>query len=378
MQRIRDMVVIGAGISGSSMAKVLADRGWDVILIDGNRFPRHKVCGEFLSPESQVMLRSLGFQETVESLQPAKIHQARIILSEGDTLDIPLPGTALGISRFALDTTLHQSVIGSGVEMITGQKVASVTPADHGYRIETRQGGEEFSFRSRAVIAAWGGQGVPKVLDQRSPDSRYIGVKSHYTGIDLGPVVELYFFPGGYLGLSPVEDGKLNVAALLKKNTFQNKEKTVVDWIYAAGRRNPKLKAILDKVVPVPGTQAAVAPVQLNHIWSAWDRFPLVGDAAVMVPPLCGDGMSMALRSACLCAPFADRYLRGESSVNRWKWEYTRSLKREFNSPLRWGLLLQWMFSLPVFPRLMLSIAQSFPVLPASLIRATRLRESDL
>ncbi|KEQ23145.1 NAD(P)/FAD-dependent oxidoreductase [Paenibacillus tyrfis] len=378
MQSIRDMAVIGAGIAGSSIAKALADRGWDVILIDGNRFPRHKVCGEFLSPESQVMLRSLGFQETVESLQPAKIHQARIIMSKGDTLDIPLPGTALGISRFALDTALHQSVIGSGVELITGQKVASVTPADHGYIIETRHGGKEFSFHSRAVIAAWGGKGVPKVLGQRSPDSRYIGVKSHYTGINLGPVVELYFFPGGYLGLSPVEGGMVNIAALLKKNTFLNKEKTVIDWIYAAGRRNPKLKAILDKAVPVPGTQAAVAPVHLNHIWSAWDRFPLVGDAAVMVPPLCGDGMSMALRSACLCTPLADLYLRGESTVNRWKWEYTRSLKREFNGPLRWGLLLQWLFSLPVFPRLMLSIAQSFPVLPASLIRATRLREGDL
>lgn len=185
------------------------------------------------------------------------------------------------------------------------------------------------------------------------------------------------FFPRRLPGISPIEGGLVNVAALLKRQASRSVDPTIVGMIDAAARANPKLYLKLKQAVPVPGTQAAVAPVNLNRKPVAWDLIPHVGDAAVMLPPFCGDGMSMALRSARLCTPLADRYLRGEISLSRWEREYTQSIHREFKRPLRWGRRLQWLFDAPVLPRLLPGLAQLLPELASGLVRATRLRETD-
>ena len=380
MNHTRDAAVLGAGIAGSSLAKSLADRGFETVLFDRKQFPRHKVCGEFLSPESRSMLDALGFGETVSSLQPSMIHRTRLIFSYGEALEIPLPGIALGVSRYALDSALHHAAQSSGVQVRTATTVTSVLPNDRGYTVETKLGEEHHTFQVRTVIAAWGANCrsvLPGYRPHGGANHAYIGVKSHYLGVEMEPVVELYFFDGGYLGISPIEGGLVNVAALLKRKAFRNTEKTILGWIDAACSRNPKLRHKLAHAVPVPGTQAAVAPVHLNRKPLAWDQIPRVGDAMLMMPPLCGDGMSMALRSAQLCACLADRYLHGKISLARWEHEYSRSIRREFNSPLQWGRLLQWLTGMPVLPRLLLGAAHLAPGAAYRLVQATRLQESD-
>lgn len=380
MNRIQDVAVIGAGIAGSSVAKSLADRGWEALLIDRQMFPRHKVCGEFLSPESQRTLNALGLREYIESLHPSLLNRTRLIFSHGDALEIPLPGIALGVSRHALDSTLHHAAQKSGVHVLTGTTVTSVYPNDRGYTIETRQEMGRKTFEARAVIAAWGANrrvGLPGHTPNGSANQNYIGVKSHFSGIEMESVVELYFFSGGYAGISPIEGGRVNVAALLTRNAFQHTEKTILGMIDAAARRNPMLYRKLAQAVLVPGTQAAVAPVDLKRKPVAWDMIPHVGDAALMMPPLCGDGMSMALRSSQLCAFLADCYLRGEISLSGWKQQYTQSIQREFKGPLRWGRLLQWLLGVPVLPRLLPGLAHLTPGLAFGLVQATRLKETD-
>jgi len=193
----------------------------------------------------------------------------------------------------------------------------------------------------------------------------------------MGPVVELYFFDGGYVGLSPVEGGVVNVAALLKRTAFRSSPQKISEWIDAACTRNIKLQHRLASGFPLPGTQAAVAPVDLKRSALAWDIIPHVGDATVMIPPLCGDGMSMALRSAQLCAPIADRYLKGELSLPDWQLEYSQSLHREFKGPLRWGRLVHALLDLPVISPRLLQIASHTPGLAYKLVQATRLKERD-
>jgi len=380
MNRTLDVAVLGAGIAGSSLAKSMADLGWETVLIDRMQFPRHKVCGEFLSPESLTMLGSLGLRELVLSLQPRSINRARVIVGNGNALEIPLPGNAIGISRYSLDTAFHLAAVNSGVHMQTATMISSVTPCERGYAIETKQGEERKTLYVRAAIAAWGANCrscLPGHRPNRKIMNTYIGVKTHFSGIEMEPVVELYFFDGGYVGVTPIEGGIVNVAALLKRKAFQNNEKTILGLIEAACRRNPKLYQKLAHAVPVPGTQAAVAPVELNRKPLEWDIIPHVGDAAIMIPPLCGDGMSMALRSSLLCAPLADRYLAGDISLSEWRHEYSRSIRRDFNGPLRWGRLLQWLFDIPVVPRLLVNAAHFAPELAFGMVNATRLKEFD-
>lgn len=373
-----DVAVLGAGVAGSCLAKTLADRGWDTVLIDRKQFPRHKVCGEFLSPESLSMFRSLGLHKKVASLQPSSITRTKLVFSNGKVLEIPLPGTAIGVSRYLLDFALHQAAEKSGVRIHTFTTVTAVTPLDNGYRIEVRQGEQCRFYEARAVIAAWGANGRPYVSDampQSSPNHTFMGVKSHFSGVEIGTVVELYFFEGGYLGISPIEGGLVNVTALLKRKAFQNSGKSILELLEHASSRNPQLLQKLVNATPVQGTQAAVAPVELNRKPVPWDQIPRVGDAIVTIPPLCGDGMSMALRSALLCAPLANSYLSGKISLSKWELEYSRAIKREFDGPLLWGRVLQLLFNVPLVPSILLRAGHLTPRLAYGLVQATRLKE---
>ncbi|MEC0244421.1 FAD-dependent oxidoreductase, partial [Paenibacillus chitinolyticus] len=217
--------------------------------------------------------------------------------------------------------------------------------------------------RTRRALNPW---------KRSAPD--YMGVKSHYTGIEIGPVVELYLFPGGYLGLCPIEDGLVNVSALLSRDAFRGAGKSVLALLEAAAQRCPPLHSKLKRGLPVPGAQAAVAPVKLNRRLNPWDMVPRLGDSSAMIPPLCGDGMSMALRSARLCAPLADDYLRGKLSLAGWEEQYVRAVKRTFGRPLRWGRLLQASLDSPAAVRLLLRLAQLSPGMASGLLEATRLK----
>jgi len=387
MHTVHDVAIIGAGIAGTAMAKSLADKGWNTVLFERKAFPRHKVCGEFLSPESRSMLNALGVSELIETLQPNFMDRTRLVFSHGDSLVLPLPGTALGISRYALDTVLLSAARAAGAEVHTETTVKNITAQGKGYLIETQGKHSAASFEVRTVIAAWGTNGHiglngsstnrPVQSNRKSKQHTYIGIKSHFTGIPMEPAVELYFLNGGYVGISSVEDGRVNVAALLKQHAFQTKPKSIMGWIEAACSRNDKLKDKLAKGVPVEGTQAAVAPVDLSRKPLAWDRFPQAGDAALMIPPLCGDGMSMALRSAELNAKLADRFLKNEISLSDWKVEYSRSINQQFKGPLQWGRTVQWIISKPHLARLLPFAARMTPKLAYELVQATRLKERE-
>jgi len=380
-----DAAIIGAGIAGSALAKSLADNGWNTILFESKKFPRHKVCGEFLSPEAKSMLDSIGVNEHIQSLRPSLIERSRLIFSHGDVLEAPLASHALGLSRYSLDAALLTSAQLAGAHVQTGSAVTAVTPANEGFIIETKQGTETISYKVRTVIAAWGGNGRMAGTASHSARSNprvaknpYVGVKLHVAGITTDAAVELYFFEGGYLGISPVEDGRYNVSALLRQKAFQHKPKSIQGWIDAACSRNPQLLHKLSNAVPITGTQAAVAPVQIDRKPLAWNLFPQVGDAGLMIPPLCGDGMSMALRSALVCAALANRYLSGQISLELWRHQYEQFIEQQLKGPRQWGRLLQWMIDAPVLPRLLVPCVRFTPGLMQRLVKATRLKDVPL
>jgi len=380
-----DAAVIGAGIAGNALAKSLADRGWNTVLIERKAFPRHKVCGEFLSPEGASMLEALGVSAPVQALLPSVIDKTRLIFSDGGVLEIPLPGNALGVSRYALDSALLSAAQHAGVHAASETTVLAVTSHENGYAITARRGNEMCQYEARAVIAAWGANGQSALAGRMANDVKrpvrsnakngFVGVKSHFRGIKAESSVDLYFFDGGYLGISPIQEGIVNASALMKLSKFPNKPKSVLDWIEAACAQNESLKRRLAHAEPVTGTQAAVAPVDLGRKAQPWGAFPHIGDAALMIPPLCGDGMSMALRSAQLCAPLADRYLQGELSLADWEREYTRTILHQFRGPRQWGRLLQWLIGLPLVPLVLPQAARLAPRLAFGLVQATRLKQ---
>jgi flavin-dependent dehydrogenase len=375
MERMYDVAIIGAGLAGSSMACAMASMGWDTVLIDRHTFPRHKACGEFLSPESQGVLAALGLSAAVESLRPARMDKVRVS-SGGVSLDIALPGTAFGVSRYALDDAVQRVSREKGAAVLAGATVVSLSPETRGYRIELRDKGARKTIEARAVIGAWGrnpGAGLAAVSGSAARRS-YIGVKSHVAGIEPQPAVELYFFRGGYVGLAPIEGGRYNVAALATRQAFEHSGKTVRGMLQTAARLNGALYRRLAGGEPIPGTGTAVAPVVTSRDPVPWGDVPHIGDAALVVPPLCGDGMAVALRSAEICAQLADGYLRGRLSLDGWRDAYSRALLDQCSGLLRWGNALQRLSEMRGVLPLLLRFGRLAPGLACRIVQATRLR----
>lgn len=376
MRSEADVVVIGAGIAGSSMAYTLAKNGWDVVLLDKEKYPRHKACGEFLSPEARTTLRRLALEEDVRALNPAPIDAVRIHSERGGLLEIPLPGQAWGVSRYALDATLQDAAAKAGVRLQTSCAVSRVTPAKHGYRIAVTHETDHRELLARVAIGAGGRRAVPSHRSSADSGGRtYVGIKSHYASSDRTPVVDLYFFRGGYVGISPVEGDRLNVAALVTSSALQSLgASSALERIVEGACKNvPALKKRLAGATPLIETRSATSPVIVRRKPTAWSDIPCIGDSLAVIPPFCGDGMSMALRSTELCAPLADACIRGACTEDEWRRLYTERIERQFSGALRWGSVLERGLTHSVLCGILLRLGAMWPKAAQKLLHATRL-----
>ncbi|MFC9708614.1 NAD(P)/FAD-dependent oxidoreductase [Paenibacillus sp. NPDC056933] len=380
MSKPIDVIVIGAGIAGSTCALQLAKQGHRTLLLDRQAFPRHKTCGEFMSPETKEMLEYLGIYLLDQEITPSNIDLAKIIMPLGGEIEAPLPGSAYGISRYELDRILHEEAVASGVEMITRATITGIQQLDdHSYEVEVKRGNDRISYRARTVVGA---HGTKKPRGMKSKEelyekTAYVGIKSHYRGIALPSQVELYFCKGGYVGISPIEGGIVNVAALLTLDAVQGSGKSVPDILQAASLTNERLAARLAEGSSVQGTQVSVAPLHLSKVPEPWSQYPHIGDAMLMIPPLCGDGMSIALRSSLLCAEWTDKYLRGSISYTQWQSEYSKEANQEFTQLLRRARRIQKL-AFAKTNKFYPGLVRVIPGLATYLVKATRLSEINL
>ena len=372
---MRDVIVIGAGLAGSGLATQLATQGWDVLLLERDHFPRHKVCGEFLSPEAQQSLQALGLDDAVATLTPSLLSQAKFVSRRGFALQLPLPGYAWGVSRYALDTALAIGAQHAGVELHTGVTVRGYQAVDGAFLVQTRDADGPAVVRARTVIAACGRHtqaGLPPQSRSAAAQARYVGVKCHFDQVEMPTQVELFMLPGGYVGINPIEGGRVNVCFLIAYATFAQAGKRLEPLLDKAAQWNPAFGQRLAHGRFLPETAAVVAPVDTYRPAAPWAGLACIGDTAAMIPPLCGDGMAMALRSAELCGPLAHDFLRGVLSLADWEACYRQRWFAEFSHRLRLGRFLQSWLNVPLLSDLFVGVGHLAPPLAHYLVQATR------
>jgi flavin-dependent dehydrogenase len=357
------------------LAAVLGTSGWDVLLVERRQFTHHKVCGEFLSPESQDSLQALGLYQTVKALSPSPITQARLVSHSGLITQTSLPGCAWGISRFALDAALAAAAEKRGAELRTGVTATAIRQVKTGFEVELRLKKSVATVQTRAVIAACGRYSLSNLPPRQvSPWRRktHVGLKCHYENVRMPAQVELFFFPGGYAGLSPIEAGRVNLCLLITPEAFARSGKKINSVLQNVAHRRPELGARLAGGTALFETEVAVAPVDVNRPASPWEDVACLGDTAVMIPPLCGDGLAMALRSAELCAPLAHDFLEGRLSLAGWQAAYQAAWHIEFDRLIQMGRCLQAVLSLPLLSDAVIGLGHLVPALTTYLIQATR------
>ena len=338
MTQQSDILVIGAGLAGLVSAIHLSRAGFSVTLAEKQELPRHKVCGEYISNEVLPYLKSLEIP--LEPLHPVRINRFRLSAPSGKTIETALEMGAFSIRRYTLDNHLASLAKKCGVQFYTKTTVEQVDWDGIYFTARTSQGE---SFRSRIVIGAYGKRSVldrtlGRPFFQRKVD--YVGIKTYFDVPDFPEnLVELHNFPGGYCGLSKVENGWVNAAYLTRASALK-KVKSVPDLQEQVLSTNPHLRSIFQQPQMLPKplviSNVSFVPKQLiaHHILMA-------GDAAGMIPPLAGNGMAMAIHSAKILSETVIGFLEGTLTRNQMEQLYQKRWNQEFSSRLFWGRQLQ-------------------------------------
>ena len=227
-----EVVIVGAGPAGASLAIRLARAGHKVTLVEKERFPREKLCGEFISPECFRHFSELGVGDEMLSLGGAKIAETRFFDAAGRSVGVPTGwfghgDFALSLSRARMDEALLTRAKSVGAKVLEGTRAVGVETSESGRRIETitvkTDSGERFEIAGDLFIDASGRTGsLTRLLGKCSDDVRsrkpnLVAFKNHLTGVSIDPnVCEIYVFEGGYGGLSPVEEGKANLCFIVR------------------------------------------------------------------------------------------------------------------------------------------------------------------
>ncbi len=303
-----DVLVIGGGPAGTAAAWHAARGGLRVLLTEMGRPGQDRVCGEYVSQEATPVLERMLARQSPEVLAAApRMSWLRLAPQYGPARRVPLPRPGLGISRPRLDAALWQAAQSAGAEAMAETRVRAVRAAAAGYEIEMESVRREpaRTVHARALVVAcgrwWRIAGLSSPADHRHRDGNWAGVKARFIMPERPeskqPAVELYCLPEGYCGLAPVEDGRVNVCCLIRRERLRGTAsggiQSMAAWLNEAAV-NHELKARLAGARQVTAT-VTTAPVRLGEGAARQAEHLLAGDAAGFLDPFTGDGIARAL-----------------------------------------------------------------------------------
>lgn len=380
-----DVAVVGAGPAGSSVAIRLARSGFRVALIERERFPRHKLCGEFISPECLLHFRELGVLDSMLAAGGERITETHFYSRSGRATVVPSEWLgnsdgALSLSRAEMDWRMLKKARAEGVAVFEESRVTRVLSGSdgvvRGVRVK-RDDGSFFDLSAALTIDAAGrGASLSKSVSATAADSkdiRFVGFKAHLEGakIDRGRC-EIYLYPGGYSGLSRVENGLANHCFLLRADIVREYIGQTNKMIEEVVFSNPRARDMLE-----------AATVRGEWLTVAVNRFGLrdpspapglvaVGDAAAFIDPFTGSGMLLAMESAALLSQIVcSRGLHVEAIGREWN----SRLREHVGLRLRICGLLRRASLIPFLMPTVMAGLNTSRALRELLVRSTRRRE---
>lgn len=371
-----DLIVVGAGPAGSAAAITAATAGARVLLIERGHYPRHKVCGEFVSAEAVAVLGSLLPDGSLLANAP-RIDRARLFAAS-TTINVEISPPAISLTRYDLDAALWRAAVLASVTALQQTTVASVERDDRQFIASTSAG----SFTGRTLIIAAGRwSNLDRSQSQRVPHSsakpkggiskggdfeRLIGVKAHFRDPDrtvMSGAVELHFFDGGYCGVQSVADGVVSACAMVRPGVATTLPQ-VFGQSAALARRAQNWQALFEPVTTSPLLFRTPAPER--------DGILYAGDAASFVDPFIGDGISLALNTGVAAARALVPVWRNDcdlaTAARNYRCEYEDRFLRVFRNAARIRRLL----ALP--QALQIAVAQliRIPAVSRQFVRLTR------
>ena len=337
-----------------------------MLQLEAGSFPRHKVCGEFISAEAIALLRSL-FSASHASELDASICISEVRLqAAGKTARMPLRRPAISLTRARLDLLLWKSACEHGV--ICKEKCRARAVANKGdeFRLSTDEG----EFGARAVVncsGRWSELSVPS-HKQADSDQKWIGLKGHFYESASPSTCDLYFFPSGYCGVLPLRngpDGMVNAAAMVRADRARNFEELF--------SLQPQLQERARSWRPA-FSPISTSPLLFRQPQTSHDGVLLAGDAAGFIDPFTGDGISLAIHSGIQAASALCGYIKNQLTVSQAIESYDRWYRSNLLPAFSNATRLRRLQGLPRFiQRLSLSLL-NIPLVGSTAIELTRVR----
>ena len=363
-----DVIIVGGGLAGLSSAIHLSKANLSVLVIEKNRYPKHKVCGEYISNEVLPYLKFLDID--VFSLGAKQIDKFQLSTTQSKLISSTLPLGGFGISRFCLDNALASKAIETGSEILE-DSVEDIQFSNDEFLVTTKS---EKTFKAKIVIGAYGKRSNldvklnRKFMKRKSP---YLAVKTHVKGDFPDDVVALHNFEGGYCGVSKVENNHINLCYITNFNAFKG-YKNIEDFQQKVLYKNRYLKAVFTTTNSVFEEPLSISQISFDTKKPIDHHIIMCGDTAALIHPLCGNGMSMAIRSAQMASVLIIQYFNSETS-NREALEkqYLREWNRTFKSRLKTGHVIADLFNQPRTSEVLMQGLKWFPWILPYIIKRT-------
>ena len=361
-------VILGGGLAGLTAAIHLSKLGYEVIIIEKNTYPKHKVCGEYISNEVVDYLNWLELDEIWKLSQP--INRFRLENNSQNFAEVRLPLGGFGISRYALDHLLYQKAVAQNCQFLH-ETVTDVTFENNLFTIDLSSGKQ---IQSLVTIGAFGKRSNVDIALKRNfiqKKSHWMAVKAHYEVAFPEDLVGLYPFEGGYCGVSKVENNLVNICYIVQTKIFK-RFKNIPDFTENVLYKNKGLQNILSASKSVFESPLTISQISFENKKAVENHILMVGDTAGLIHPLCGNGMAMAIQSAKIVSELLDEAL-SENVFSRVNLERRYQIKwnKTFQNRLRMGSILSKLLLNPSLTRICLKTVARFPALFQFIIRTT-------
>mgnify|MGYP001026422097 CR=1 FL=1 len=363
-----EIIIIGGGLAGLCNAIHLSKFDKKVLLIEKNSYPKHKVCGEYISNEVLPYLEFLNINPF--DFGAVKIDDFQLSTSKNKVITAKLPLGGFGISRYTLDFELCKKAKENGIEILQ-DAVIDVSFKNNEFTIETK---ENKCFNSKICIGAFGKRSVLDVKMQRKfiqKKSPYLGVKIHVKGDFPKNKVALHNFKGGYCGVSKVENDTINLSYITSFSAFK-KHKNINDFQENVVFKNRFLRDMFQNATPVWEQPLSISQISFETKNPIENHILMSGDAAGMIHPLCGNGMSMAIQSAQIASKLILNYLNDDiESRKELEKQYIEQWNKQFKWRLKAGHFIAMLFRKDKIASFLLSILKKMPFLLPIIIKQT-------
>ena len=323
----KPITIVGGGLAGLTLGISLRQRDVPVNLLEAGNYPRHRVCGEFISGNGQAVLDRLGLLPRFESAGAIYARTVMFVCGSNRSPIRQLATPALCLSRHAMDALLAESFQKLGGELVVNTR---------------RTAGEQ----REGMVQATG-----RRTQSGETKQRWFGVKAHVSRaspVNLEADLEMHLSPDGYIGVNRINGGEINVCGLFCVCPGNRPPETKSDWL--RGEKNSLLQERLREAEFEPDSFCSVAGLQLKPQRAAAKKECCIGDTLTMTPPATGNGMSMAFESAEIATEPLVAYSRGKLNWAQAQQQIAQRCDATFARRLAWARVLQWIMISPALP----------------------------